>query len=108
MNYQFNSVKKITISLITLIFISNCRPVDPSEKAFYKLSESEPYRFEKGGVVETWDQGEEYWDKSCRTKGRWKMEGKIIVVEGIFNSNCSWMSRRNGRFKLNGENLERQ
>ena len=88
--------------------LTSCGPADPSEKAFYKLTDSKPYRFDKGGSVETWDQGKEYWDKSCSAIGRWHMDGNIVVVEGIYNVNCSWMIDRNGRFKLNGDYLERQ
>ncbi len=94
--------------LFASFLLTSCGPVDPSEKAFYKLSDSKPYRFDKGGSVETWDQGKEYWDKSCSATGRWKMDGNIVIVEGIYNANCSWMSERNGRFKLNGDYLERQ
>lgn len=96
-----------TVLMVSIIFTS-CGPIDPSEKAFYKLSDSQPYRFDKGGVVETWDQGKEYWDKSCSATGQWKMDGNIVVVEGVYNSNCSDMEKRNGRFKLNGDYLERQ
>ena len=94
--------------MIATFFLISCGPIDPSEKAFYKLSKSQPYRFDKGGSVETWDQGNDYWDKACSSKGHWKMEGDIVVVEGVYNSNCPEMSKRNGRFKINGDHLERQ
>lgn len=103
-----NAITIFTAVIIYSLILPSCGPVDPSEKAFYKLSESKPYRFDKGGVVETWDQGKEYWDKSCRSVGRWKLDGNIVVVEGVSNSYCPHMSKRNGRFKLNGEFLERQ
>lgn len=92
---------------LTSFVIIGCGPVDPSEKAFYKLSDSKPFRFDKGGSVETWSQGKEYWDKSCLATGRWRMDGDIVVVEGIYNANCPWMKDRNGRFKLDGDYLVR-
>jgi len=102
------SIKTYLISSVCSIFFISCGPIDPSVKAFYKLSETKPYKFDKGGIVETWDQGKEYYDISCRATGRWKMDGDIIVIEGVFNPNCPWMTERNGRFRIDGEYLWRE
>ena len=104
-----NKVINIFFLILLLVsgFLTSCKPINPSDKKFYKISESKPYKFDKDGSVETWDQGKEYYDISCRAKGRWRMDGDNIIVEGVFNSNCPWMEERNGRFKLNGDYLER-
>lgn len=103
---NFKSKSLLAIIITTILF--SCGPVDPSEKSFYKLSDSKPYRFDKNGSVETWDQGKQYYDKSCRSTGSWRVEGDVVIVSGVQNPNCPWMSERNGRFKLNGDLLERQ
>ena len=83
---------------------------DPTDKERYYLSgmKSAPYYFKKDGTVETWDQGKEYWDKSCSADGKWHVEGEVVVVEGVSNSNCPDMRGRNGRFLLDDEALIRQ
>ncbi len=103
-----NTIKIYYILIFTSFIILSCGPIDPSEKGFYKLSETKPYRFDKGGIVETWDQGKEYYDKSCSAIGRWKMDGAIVVIEGVYNPNCPWMTERNGRFRIDGEYLWRE
>ena len=81
----------------------SCQEVDPSKHMFYYLTDTKPYTFYENGVVETWNQGNEYWDKSCSSKGNWKLENDEIVVTGIHNNNCPWMEERNGRFKILGK-----
>jgi hypothetical protein len=102
-NFFFNVI-------IIVISLSSCGPADPTNKTNYYLegAESSPYYFKKDGTVETWDQGKEYWDKSCLSNGNWHVEGDIVIIENISNGNCPEMTERNGRFKLSGESLVRQ
>ena len=105
-------MKKLMFILGAILFASfilkSCSS-KPKEGVFYKLvSDSKQYYFYENGNVSAWDQGKEYYDKSCQCDGNWKMDGSIVVVEGLQNPNCTWMKDRNGRFKISGEELNRE
>jgi len=102
-----NDLKKIGILFLLSVFMVSCgeRSWDPTGKK-YKLSNSygDPFRFKSGGIVETWKDGGTTAAGtpriSCRTEGHWEMDGNVVVIEGLYNSNCSSMSDLNGRYKL--------
>lgn len=60
------------------------------------------YKFHKNGKLEIWEQGDEYYDISCRCDGSWEMDDDVIVITNLIrNGYCPWMSEYIGnRLKI--------
>ena len=92
-------MKKIKLIIITTLFFVGCGSSDPSGE--YTVGTSYSYFSSNGDVSFYKSDGVKY----CNTKGSWRREGKNIYVSGLYNKNCSGMSRLNGIYLIEGGRL---
>ena len=115
-------MKKVMAIFGAILFAStiltSCGGSDnPAEKngGYFSVefNESKQFYFKGGptsGTVDTWKN--ENVGKSCLTTGSWEMDGDVIIITGLNNPNCTEgtmsipdISKRNGKYKINGEYL---
>lgn len=102
--------RKITIFLIGILVILTLLLVyEKSDDSWKKPYDGQMlewggimYKFHDNGKLEIWEQGDEYYDISCRCEGSWKMDDDVIVITNLDrNENCPWMIKYKGnRLKI--------
>ena len=93
-------MKKLLLLTLLMSFIS-CGSSDPSGE--YRVGVSYSY-FSSNGNVSFYNKSSSGL-QNCKTSGKWRKEGENIYVSGLYNSNCSGMSRLNGKYVIEGSRL---
>ena len=94
-------MKKIKLIIITTLFFVGCGSSDPSGE--YTVGTSYSY-FSSNGNVSFYNKRSSGL-QNCKTSGSWRKEGENIYVSGLYNKNCSGMSKLNGKYLIEGSRL---
>ena len=99
--------RNFMIGVLVLIIILIC--FNLSDKSWNKPYDGQMlefggimYKFYGNGKLEIWEQGNEYYQRSCLCDGKWEMDDDVIVISRLYsNDNCPWMEKYNGiRLKI--------